>query len=147
MGAKIASTEKKLYRASRILKTPNLMNTWSKWYSERCCPLGRAQPSNAKLMSHHTPSLTHASFFDDDVVARSLTLPASELCCPDLLLCRPATPAHVITPSASTPLGVNSYLCTPTQCRVCIMVLINPVRRLCYLCPLPCSFSHVIAHI
>jgi hypothetical protein len=51
------------------LKTPNLMNTWSKWYSERCCPLGRVQPSNAELMSHHTPSLAHASFFDDDVAA------------------------------------------------------------------------------
>jgi hypothetical protein len=30
--------------------------------------LGRLLPSNAELMSHHTSSPAHASFFDDNVV-------------------------------------------------------------------------------
>jgi hypothetical protein len=100
-------------------------------------------------MSHHTFADSRLFLLRRrrQSVARSLTLPASALCCPDLLLCRPATPTPVITPSASTPLGVDSYLCTPTQCRVCIMVLINPVRGLCDLWSLPCSFSHVLVHI
>jgi hypothetical protein len=61
MCVKIASTQK-IYRASRTSKIPKLMNTWSK-YGKVLLHLGRVQRSNAEY--HHTPSLAHASFFDD----------------------------------------------------------------------------------
>jgi hypothetical protein len=32
-------------------------------------PLGRVQPSTSELMSHHTPSLAHVSFFNDVIAA------------------------------------------------------------------------------
>jgi hypothetical protein len=68
-------------------------------------PLARVQRSNAEVMSHHTSSLAHASFFDDNVVDALLApkrhppLHYAALSC----RCRPVKSVPTITTSTQPP--------------------------------------------
>jgi hypothetical protein len=66
-------------------------------------PLARVQRSNAELMSHHTSSLVHASFFDD-VVVDALLAPKCRLPLHyAALTCRCVVQSNLCPPSRHPP--------------------------------------------